>query len=227
MATYNGQDKRLQFLFDMVSNFAPIYSNMGTYAVGAYTIYQGVLYKCITAVTVAEDFDPTKWTQVLVMNEISSGGGGGTTVIANPAGASTAGDLLKLQVGQDIYDIPSGGGGGSVAYVDNVERVIGTWNGATLYEKIVTISALPNVAYTSRSYSHGVSNIDKIFKWQGFVVFASGSVAQIPAGQFNSGGFINYASFYASVSPSGIDIIVGMDRSSASGRFIIQYTKTV
>lgn len=36
-------------------------------------------------------------------------GGGGTTVIANPSGTATA-DLEKLQVGNDIYSIPSGGG---------------------------------------------------------------------------------------------------------------------
>ena len=38
------------------------------------------------------------------------GGGGGTTVVANPSGQATA-DLEKLQVGNDIYGIPSGGGG--------------------------------------------------------------------------------------------------------------------
>lgn len=37
-------------------------------------------------------------------------GGGGTTVVANPSGTATA-DLEKLQVGNDIYSIPSGGGG--------------------------------------------------------------------------------------------------------------------
>lgn len=40
----------------------------------------------------------------------NGGGGGGTTVIANPAGAATD-TLNKLQVGQTIYNIPSGGGG--------------------------------------------------------------------------------------------------------------------
>lgn len=45
-------------------------------------------------------------------NANQSGGGGGTTVIANPSGAATGGDLLKLQVGNVIYSIPSGGGGG-------------------------------------------------------------------------------------------------------------------
>lgn len=42
--------------------------------------------------------------------EIGSGGGGGTTVVANPEGEATD-DLEKLQVGNDIYSIPSGGSG--------------------------------------------------------------------------------------------------------------------
>lgn len=45
----------------------------------------------------------------------NNGGGGGTTVVANPAGAAT--DILnKLQVGQIIYNIPSGGGGSIITY---------------------------------------------------------------------------------------------------------------
>ena len=44
--------------------------------------------------------------------EVGSGGGGGTTVVANPEGEATE-ELEKLQVGNDIYSIPSGGGGGA------------------------------------------------------------------------------------------------------------------
>lgn len=113
MATYTGADKRIQFLFDMVANFAPDYNNSTTYAVGAYAIYQGVLYKCTTAVTVAEDFDPTKWTQVLVMNEISSGGGGGSTVTITPtlSSGTKIADFSINGVSDELY-APSGGGGG-------------------------------------------------------------------------------------------------------------------
>ncbi|MBO4863858.1 MAG: phage tail protein [Eubacterium sp.] len=43
----------------------------------------------------------------------------GTTVVANPSGTATA-DLTSLQVGTDIYSIPSGGGGGlDVSEYDN------------------------------------------------------------------------------------------------------------
>ena len=42
------------------------YDNTQTYAVGAYCIYDNKLYKCTTAVSSAEDFDSTKWSEVNV-----------------------------------------------------------------------------------------------------------------------------------------------------------------
>ena len=113
MSSYSGADKRLKFLFQvafgLLKSIASKYDNTQTYNVGAYVLYEDTLYKCTTAVTTPEDFDSTKWTQVKLVDEISSGGG--TTVIANPAGAATD-TLNKLQVGSTIYGV-SGGGGGS------------------------------------------------------------------------------------------------------------------
>lgn len=87
------------------SNIADDYDNTQTYVVGDYCIYEGDLYRCITAVTVAESFDSTKWTAVLVTDEL---GQGGTTVVANPSGAATD-DLEKIQIGNTIYEIVGGG----------------------------------------------------------------------------------------------------------------------
>lgn len=44
------------------------YSASSTYAVGDYVIYNNVLYRCITAVTVAESFDSDKWQRVDLKN---------------------------------------------------------------------------------------------------------------------------------------------------------------
>ena len=52
----------------MDKNIANPYSNQATYDVGDFVIYQTVLYKCTTAVSVAEDFDDTKWEATLVSN---------------------------------------------------------------------------------------------------------------------------------------------------------------
>lgn len=59
--------------------------------------------------------------QVLTYDSTSSkwvngAGGGGTTVVANPSGEATA-DLTKLQVGNNIYAIPSGGNSKSISYL--------------------------------------------------------------------------------------------------------------
>lgn len=53
---------------------ADAYDNTATYAVGAYCIYNYGFYKCTTAVTTAENFDSTKWTQTTVAAELLAGG---------------------------------------------------------------------------------------------------------------------------------------------------------
>ena len=148
MATYTGADKSVGFLFEIAKNIAEDYDDSTTYAVGAYCLHQGTLYKCTTAVSSPETFDPTKWSSVLVMDEVAAGGGGGggTTVIANPPGVATD-TLNKLQVGSTIYDVPSGGGGGGHTY-STVEHIIGTWiDGRSVYE--ITINC--GHAYTGPS----------------------------------------------------------------------------
>lgn len=108
MATYTGSDKRLQYLFRASGNLAEDYNDTSTYAVGDFAIVDGVLKKCITAVSTPESYDSTKWTDALITDEM--GGGGGTTVIANPSGTPTD-DLDTIQIGSTIYDIVGGGGG--------------------------------------------------------------------------------------------------------------------
>ncbi len=51
-------------------NLAPQYSNFATYAVGDYVMMDGLLRRCITAITTPEDFDSDKWTIVSVSEEL-------------------------------------------------------------------------------------------------------------------------------------------------------------
>lgn len=53
-------------------NLAPQYSNFATYAVGDYVMMDGLLRRCITAITTPEDFDSDKWTIVNVTGEIDN-----------------------------------------------------------------------------------------------------------------------------------------------------------
>ena len=48
------------------TSIASIYSNSSTYAVGDVIFYNDTLYVCNTAITTAEDFDSTKWTEISV-----------------------------------------------------------------------------------------------------------------------------------------------------------------
>lgn len=47
------------------------YDSTSTYAVGDYCIYNNTLYKCITAIATAENFDSTKWAQISIIEEIN------------------------------------------------------------------------------------------------------------------------------------------------------------
>jgi len=46
---------------NLSGSIADRYSNQSTYSVGAYVTYNSGLYRCTTAVTSPEEFDPTKW----------------------------------------------------------------------------------------------------------------------------------------------------------------------
>ena len=92
---------------DPNANLADEYDSTSTYDLGDYVIYAGVLYKCTTAISTAEDWDSTHWTSCLVTDEMATSGG--TTVVANPSGTATE-TLTKLQVENTIYGVSGGGG---------------------------------------------------------------------------------------------------------------------
>lgn len=78
------------------SNIADDYDNTQTYAVGDYCIYEGDLYKCITAVTSAESFDSTKWDAVLVTDELGQSSGGGHEILDDSGTGLTQRDELQF-----------------------------------------------------------------------------------------------------------------------------------
>ena len=85
-------------------NLAEEYDSTSTYAVDDYVIYESVLYKCIGTTT--GTFDSTKWTSVVVTDEMGSGGGGGTgghTIIDENGNSMTARAGLQF-VGANVSD---------------------------------------------------------------------------------------------------------------------------
>lgn len=55
-------------------NLARPYDSASTYAVGAYVLFQDTLYKCTTAISTGEAFDPSKWLAIKATDEINSSG---------------------------------------------------------------------------------------------------------------------------------------------------------
>lgn len=63
---------------DIVGNIiADPYDSTATYAVGDYCAYNGLFYRCTTAISVAEAWNANHWTQTVVVDELSQGSGGG------------------------------------------------------------------------------------------------------------------------------------------------------
>lgn len=93
----------------LAGNFAVVYSNAATYAVGDYCVYNNVLYRCTTRISTAESWNSAHWTQVTVgafmkgvaplLNVPVAVGGGGLSVLLNQTGTNTASGSLSLAQG--------------------------------------------------------------------------------------------------------------------------------
>lgn len=87
-------------------NLAPQYSNFATYAVGDYVMMDGLLRRCITAITTPEDFDSDKWTIVSVSEELQD-----KIDISNLVTVTNTGDvyigsqLIRKVLTQAEYDL--------------------------------------------------------------------------------------------------------------------------
>lgn len=63
-------DDTTRQMLNLLSLIAAPYDDTATYALGAYCTENNMLYKCTTAVSLAEPFDPEKWTATTIMAEI-------------------------------------------------------------------------------------------------------------------------------------------------------------
>jgi hypothetical protein len=49
---------------EALSNMADVYDATSTYAVNDYVLYEGILYRCLTAITVPEPFTGSHWSRI-------------------------------------------------------------------------------------------------------------------------------------------------------------------
>ena len=103
--TYSSKKTTVKEVSDFANqNFAEEYDSTSSYAVGDYCIYESVLYKCTASTT--GSFDNTKWTTVVVTDEMGSGGGGtgGHTIIDENGNSMTARAGLQFVGGANVTD---------------------------------------------------------------------------------------------------------------------------
>ena len=210
MARYTGSDKRLQYLFRASGNLAEDYNDTSTYAVGDFAIVDGVLKKCITAVSTPESYDSTKWTNALITDEMGSGGGGGTNswtgtraeyeqvaeTIPNGTQVNFTDDMISAVIAS--YDIYS-----------TEEREVGVWtDGKPLYQKTYLVT------FTSDAFDITIDSnieikeifggIDSANKTDFIHIGYGGSSADSVQAYRNSSTNVRFQNKYYSSRPNGI-----------------------
>ena len=112
-----------------VLNIADEYDPTATYNVGDYCIYQGVLYKCTTAIAVAEAWNSAHWTSTLIVDEFGTGGGASVTLgTTAPSDASGENGDLYVQYDSSTY-----------AVVEYFVKINGSWRKSP-YSRVVALT---------------------------------------------------------------------------------------
>ena len=99
-------------------DMASAYDDTATYNVGDYCIYSNQLYKCNTAIAVAESFTPAHWTACNITGELAGAGSNlGPAVAANTAAIGHIEEGIAIIVNGDVASaaVPVGG----YAYIKN------------------------------------------------------------------------------------------------------------
>lgn len=98
------------------------------------------------------------------------------------------------------------------------EKMIGKWtDGKPLYQKTIEISSVTRKSWNSTA--HGISNIDKVVKYEGFLLKSNGAIQSL--GTDDAEKIMGFAS------RTNVELWLDLDLSSAQGAIVtIQYTKT-
>ena len=121
---------------------APLYNDTDTYDIGDIVTYESNLYKCITAISTAETFDPTKWEATTAVDEGGGGGSGASAIektqveydALTPA-QKTNGAIYMVQSEGDeaetAVDMSAGSkyGESDMSFTANANSVVSSWSG--------------------------------------------------------------------------------------------------
>lgn len=115
-------------LFVYVQNIANEYDSSSTYDEGDFVTYEGVLYKCTTAITVAEAWTPAHWISTLVVDNFGSSGASVTLGTSAPLDASGEDGDLYVQYEALTY-----------AVIEYFVKINGSWRKSP-YSRVVTLT---------------------------------------------------------------------------------------
>lgn len=205
-------------------SLAPAYDQTLTYNVDDLVMYENLLYKCITAITVAEAWDSTKWERAYLSENAGGGGNANVTEITyaqyqalTPAEKANG---TIYAVTNDPNDSAGGGGGGGGLNYSYTEQDTGlTWvDGSHIYQKTVNFGSLPNTGY--KDVSIGVVNFDKLINIWGNLTWSSGT-----QGSLDHNNFGETEIAFQVTSSGNVRCTTQMDRSNITAVVTLQYTK--
>lgn len=211
-------------------NIADAFSELQTYAVGDYCIYESILYKCTTAVQTAGAWDSTKWASCVVTDEMGSGGGGGSSTLAGLDDVSLTTPTQGQALVYDGNDWVNGKGGSDLIINAQIysteERQIGVYtDGRPLYQKTIDIGQLTNSS--TKTVAHNIANLDLtgIAKADGVIYNQGGYAMSLP--RVHDSGITNQI-FYEITTTNIVIYNRGLSTANTftQGTVTIQYTKT-
>ena len=199
-------------------NLAEEYDSTSTYAVDDYVIYESVLYKCTGTTT--GTFDSTKWTSVVVTDEMGSGGGGGTgghTIIDENGNSMTARAGLQFVGAVEVTDDSAnnrtlvevlGGDFYNPVIYSFEEREIGVWvDGKPLYVRTYNVTFSSNYTDITIDSTHEVKLLDGGIDSNSndnFIHLGYGTSQNDMCGAYEyETGKIRFQNFYYSSRPNG------------------------
>lgn len=146
------------------------------------------------------------------MNEIK------TVVNTN---ANLQGDLTTLTTTDQTSVVGAINEVNSKFNYSTTETIIGTWNGSTLYRKVINTGQLPN--NNQKLIAHNISNLSRTVRLHGFAYRSTDKISfPLPYASGNSAQVITVYS-----DDTNITIITGQDRSNIAESYItLEYTKT-
>ena len=123
---------------------------------------------------------------------------------------------------RQIVGLNFSGGGGSASHdYSTSEQVVGTWiDGSTVYENTITIS---NTSTAYSEYTHGISNIDKVWIDNGYAVSSDGNISTPVIGYTSSPAPDQFA---INVTKVKFYYRAGSDVSGGNAYITLRYTKS-